>query len=195
MGGVSKGSAGYQSPGIRIRRSRLAPTGVPSARPPHGRADGSHLMYLAGGLGNTAARDSAAWSAAPAACTLTPAWRAPDHPGTGDRGGRSMGPAIRDHRFGRRGQFPRGAIVTADVTTGRRPGSWMLTPRIPRVTIHNHPQAQLPLRAVRLVRLLIRPSGRLTSPASATVLIKRGRIGESRSARKTAASRAESTRR
>src|SRR2546429_3652322 len=76
LGGVSKGSAGYQSPGIRIRRSRLAPTGAPSARPPHGRADGSHLIYLAGGLGNTAARGSAAWSAAPAACTLTPAWRA-----------------------------------------------------------------------------------------------------------------------
>jgi len=50
LGGVSKGSAGYQSQAIDTRRSRLAPVDAPSARSPQGRADGSHLTYLAGGL-------------------------------------------------------------------------------------------------------------------------------------------------
>src|SRR5690348_1964914 len=66
LGGVSKGSAGYQSPGIRTRRSR-GWLQLVHRRPARrkGGPTGTHLMYLAGGLGNTAARGFAAWSAGP----------------------------------------------------------------------------------------------------------------------------------
>src|SRR5215813_11088944 len=48
LGGRQQGSAGYQSPGIRTRRSRLTPAGAPSARPPQGRTDG-HAPHVPGG--------------------------------------------------------------------------------------------------------------------------------------------------
>src|SRR5437764_997853 len=67
LGGVSKGSAGYQSPGIRTRRSR-GWLQLVHRRPARrkGGPTGTHLMYLADGPGNTPSRDFAAWSAAPA---------------------------------------------------------------------------------------------------------------------------------